>query len=395
MSDIPVYRSLQEHLDGQAVGFPATKTGAEIRFLQKLFTPEEARLALSLSYKPAAIEEITGAAPANPAEEPGRTLALLESMVLKGAIGWKEKDGRGRWFLLPMVVGMYEGQDGHITPEIQAAADDYFGTREWGTALLAAAPSQMRTIPVGIDVPVHHHVASYEQIRAIVDAASGPFVVIPCICRESAASKGKSCGKTMRTETCLGFGETAAAVLRRKHGRQISREEVIAILRENEKDGLVLQPSNARNPVFVCSCCGCCCGMLGMQRRLPQPLAFWTANFHAVVDADACTGCGTCATRCQVDAVAVRDAVARTTAAEQSVGKSTGKSGGTAVIDINRCIGCGVCTTTCAAEAIRLEKNDAERIPPADEEELYDTIRSGRKGWRETKKDVMRRMQGK
>jgi ferredoxin len=127
--------------------------------------------------------------------------------------------------------------------------------------------------------------------------------------------------------------------------------------------------------------------MLGMQRRLPHPLAFWTANFHAVVDADTCTGCGTCVTRCQVNAVAVPDSAAFTTAA--------GRSTGTAVVDINRCIGCGVCTTTCAAEAIRLEKNDTETIPPADEEELYDAIRSGRKGWPDTRKEVMRRMVGK
>ncbi len=383
MGDIGVYRSLQEHLDRQAVGFPATQSGEELRFLQKLFTPDEARLALNLSYRPASIEEIMRAPLSASGAERGKVLGLLESMVSKGAIGWKEKEGTGRWFLLPMVVGMYEGQDGHIAPEIQAAADAYFSTREWGTSLLAATPSQMRTIPVGIDVPVHHHVASYEQIRAIVEAARGPFVVLPCICRESAAWKGKPCGKTTRTETCLGFGESAAVVLKRKHGREVSREEVIAILRQNEKDGLVLQPSNAQNPVFVCSCCGCCCGMLGMQRRLPHPLAFWTTNFHAVVDADACTGCGTCATRCQVDAVAVRDTAGGATAAA------------TAVVDMNRCIGCGVCTTTCAAEAIRLEKNDTEAVPPADEEELYDTIRSGRKGWPETKRDVMRRMLGK
>jgi len=391
MSDLTFYRSLQEHLDRQAVGFPATPAGAELRFLQKLFTPDEARLAVNLSYRPASIEEIMKAPLQASGAERGKTLGLLESMVSKGAIGWKEKDGTGRWFLLPMVVGMYEGQDGHIAPEIQAAADAYFATREWGTAMLAAAPSQMRTIPVGIDVPVVHHVASYEQIRAIVEAAPGPFVVIPCICRESAAWKGKRCSKTTRTETCLGFGETAAVVLKRKHGREISREEVITILRENEKDGLVLQPSNARNPVFVCSCCGCCCGMLGMQRRLPHPLAFWTANFHAVVHADACTGCGTCATRCQVDAVAVHDSAGGTTA----TGKSAGGSAGTAMVDINRCIGCGVCTTTCAAEAIRLEKNAAEAIPPANEEELYDMIRSGRKGWPDTKEEVMRRMLGK
>jgi electron transport complex protein RnfB len=374
MSEKSVYRALQEHLDRQAVGFPATSSGADLRFLQRLFTPDEARLALSLTYRPSPIEIITAA---SPGLSLGETLELLEGMVSKGAIGWKEKGGAARWFLLPMVVGMYESQDGRIVPEIQAEADAYMGTREWGLALLAAAPSQMRTVPVGIDVPVHRHVASYEQIRAIVESAAGPFAVIPCICRESSAWKGKPCRKTSRAETCLGFGETAAMVLKRRHGREITRQEVIAILRENEKDGLVLQPSNAQDPEFVCSCCGCCCGMLGMQKHLPHPLSFWTTNFHAVVDASACTACGTCGERCQVNAVGVNDAV------------------GHAVVDLNRCIGCGVCTTTCAAEAIRLEKNAEEKIPPADSEALYDTIRAGRKGWADTKTVVMKLLFGK
>ncbi len=375
MSENPVYRSLQEHLDQQAVGFPPTSSGADIRFLAKLFTPEEARLALHLSYKPSPFEEI--AAAASPETGGERTLALLESMLSKGAICWKEKDGSGHWFLQPMVVGMYESQDGRVVPDIQAAADAYMASRGWGIALLAAAPSQMRTVPVGIEVPVHHHVASYDQIRAIVENAAGPFAVIPCICRETAAWKGKPCGKTKRTETCLGFGETASMVLRRKHGREITRDEVIFILRENEKDGLVLQPSNAQDPVFVCSCCGCCCGMLGMQKHLPHPLSFWTTNFHAVVDADACTGCGTCVGRCQVNAVAAGGSLEH------------------AAVDLNRCIGCGVCVTTCASEAIRLEKNAAETIPPADSEELYDRIHQGRKGWTATKLAVARLMLGR
>jgi Na+-translocating ferredoxin:NAD+ oxidoreductase subunit B len=375
MSEKSVYRTLQEHLDRQAVGFPPTSAGAEIRFLQKLFTPDEARLALSLTYRPAPIEVIVTSA--SPELSLGQALELLESMVSKGAIGWKEKGGAGRWFLLPMVVGMYEGQDGRIVPDIQAEADAYMGTREWGVALLAAAPSQMRTVPVGIDVPVHRHAASYEQIRAIVEKAAGPFAVLPCICRESSAWKGKPCGKTARKETCLGFGETAAMVLKRRHGREISRQEVIVILRENEKDGLVLQPSNAQDHEFVCSCCGCCCGMLGMQKHIPHPLSFWTTNFHAVVDADACTACGTCTERCQVNAVGVNDAA------------------GHAVVDLHRCIGCGVCTTTCAAEAITLEKNAVEKVPPADAEALYDTIRAGRKGWADTRTVVMKLLFGK
>jgi Pyruvate/2-oxoacid:ferredoxin oxidoreductase delta subunit len=374
MGESSVYRSLQVHLDRQAVGFPATRSGAEIRFLEKLFTPDEARLALHLSYKPTSGERIIEAA--SPEFKAEQTVALLGSMESKGAVGWKVKDAKGHWFLLPMVVGMYEGQDGRIVPEIQVEADAYLGSREWGIAMLSAAPSQMRTVPVGIDIPVRHYIASYDQIRAIVEKARGPFVVLPCICRESATWKGRPCQRTTRAETCMGFGDSAATRLRRMHGREVTKDEAISILRENEKDGLVLQPSNAQNPEFVCSCCGCCCGMLGMQKHLPHPLNFWTTNYFAAVDRDACRGCGKCVKRCQVNGMALRDNLKK------------------AEVDLNRCIGCGVCMTTCPSHAIRLEKRASTVVPPVDEEELYDRIHDARKDRFRTARLVARLLRG-
>ena len=369
-----VFRRLQEHLDRQALGFPSTKSGAEIRFLEQLFTPEEARLALTLSYKPAPTDQVVRSAAPELTRE--QTLAFLESMVSKGAIGWKVKEGVDHWFLLPMVIGMHEAQDGLIIPEIHVEADTYLSTRQWGVAFLSASLPQMRTIPVGIEIPVEHPIASYDQIRAIVESAPGPFAVLPCICREGEAWKGKPCRQTTRSETCLGFGNAAANILRRKHGREITRDEVISILKRNEEDGLVLQPSNTRNPSFVCSCCGCCCGMLGMQKGLPHPLDFWTSNFQAVVDVVACKACGKCAKRCQVNAVALAGSPLK------------------AAIDPNRCVGCGLCVTTCPNHAIRLQKKSAETIPPADEEELYERMHGARKGKLETARMVARLVLG-
>jgi formate hydrogenlyase subunit 6/NADH:ubiquinone oxidoreductase subunit I len=152
----------------------------------------------------------------------------------------------------------------------------------------------------------------------------------------------------------------AAMVLRRGHGRELSKEEVLAILLMNEEDGLVLQPANYEHPNIVCSCCGCCCGMLAYQKFLPRPADFWTSNFHAEISADTCAGCGTCADRCQVNAVTL-------TAKE-----------GKAEIDIGRCIGCGLCIATCPSEAMRLKKK-TETVPPPTEEALYDEIMSNRK----------------
>ena len=43
-----VYRELAQRLDAIPNGFPATESGAELRLLAKIFTPEEAELAGAL-----------------------------------------------------------------------------------------------------------------------------------------------------------------------------------------------------------------------------------------------------------------------------------------------------------------------------------------------------------
>jgi ferredoxin len=355
-----VYRQLQRHLDKQAVGFPATRSGADIRFLQRLFTPDEARLALNLSYQPTPTERIVrDAAPEFTADEVER---LLDSMQLKGAIGLKTAGGVKRWYAMPMVIGMYEAQDGSPTPDFAADAGAYMGTLAFQRAFLAVEPSQMRTVPVNESITIKHNVASYDEIRGLLDTCKGPFVVLKCICRESKALRNDPCKVTSRTETCLAMGDMASAVLRRGHGREIGREEALATLEENQSEGLVIQPANAQKPEFVCSCCGCCCGMLGFLKMLPHPIDFWTCNFHAEVSSEACSGCGKCVTRCQMNALELAGPDRKVR------------------VNLTRCIGCGLCVPTCPVDAMRLVKNEAEQVPPEDEEALYDEVMANKKG---------------
>ena len=51
-----IYRKLAQRLDAIPNGFPATESGAELRLLAKVFTPEEAALAsqMRLGREPAA-----------------------------------------------------------------------------------------------------------------------------------------------------------------------------------------------------------------------------------------------------------------------------------------------------------------------------------------------------
>ncbi|GAI59438.1 unnamed protein product [marine sediment metagenome] len=53
-----VYENLREHLDKYPIGFPSSKTGADIRILKHLFEPEEAIIATLLTDRFTTLEKI-------------------------------------------------------------------------------------------------------------------------------------------------------------------------------------------------------------------------------------------------------------------------------------------------------------------------------------------------
>ncbi len=355
------YVKLQRHLDRQAVGFPATRSGVEIRVLKHIFTPRQAEIAACLSYRFEPLETVFQRA-ANLVGSPDELAAVLNEMEKKGGIETKIKEGNKHYCNPPLIVGLYEFQVGRLTPEFIGDVEEYTGERKFGIEFLATELPQMRTIPVGRSIRPQNHVSTFDQVAALLQQAEGPFAILECICRKKKQMEDKPCKVTERKETCLGIGHLAASILASGSGREITREEAIAIIEQNQKDGLVLQPSNSERAEFICSCCGCCCGMLAVHKMLPKPLDFWASNFHAEVNPELCDGCGVCAKRCQVGAVSV--------AAKKQP----------ALVDPNRCIGCGLCVPTCPKKAMSIQKNPTEAIPPKTREDLYDIIMAKKKG---------------
>jgi NAD-dependent dihydropyrimidine dehydrogenase PreA subunit len=283
-------------------------------------------------------------------------------MFSKGSIGWKEKNGLNYWFSMSMVIGMYEAQAGKPTRSFMYDANKYMQSKKFGQSFVAVNPPQMRTIPINQSISTEHHIATYDDIRGMVTNMPGPFVVVNCICRVGKKMQKQPCTQTSREETCLALNDMAAGLIRRKKGREVSREETLEILRQNEEDGLVLQPANAQTPEFICSCCGCCCGMIQMQKFLPYPLEFWATNYYTEIAKDDCSGCGACVSRCQVNAIKLDE------------------SKGTITINADRCIGCGLCVPTCPANALSLKKKAVETLPPTDEESLYEEVKKNKRG---------------
>ncbi len=361
-----LYRRLQKQLNRQAVGFPATITGADIRLLKSLFTEKEAAVACHLDCRYADGEDIFHRAAAAEDLSIEEARSLLDEMMQKGLVAVRKREGRRQYRLMPLVVGIYEGQVNRLTPEFRKAFSAYTGSLSYGISWITPAAPQMRTIPIKESISPETELHPANDVTALLDASPGPFAVLECICRKKKALEGEPCSVTERKETCLALGDLAAQTIEMKAGREITRSEAEALLDESKREGLVLQPSNSAEPEFICSCCGCCCGMLGVQKMLPRPLDFWTAPFAAALDADACTGCGRCAAICQVDAITFHQKKKRVT------------------LDLNRCIGCGNCVAACPSGALSLvEREQKKEIPPT-MDDLYETIMRRKKSFGET-----------
>lgn len=356
-----VYINLQKHLDNQAVGFPATKKGSEISILKHIFTSEEAEIATFLSYRFEPVEAIFSRV-RQVAESPEELENILDRIQKKGGIEIKIKNGKKHYCNAPLVVGMYEFQLDRLTPEFIKDFNTYTSDKKFGIEFLSTKLPQMRTIPVAKSISLQQHVSTFDEVTALLKQAEDPFVILECICRKKKSMEGDPCEVTDRKETCLAIDGMAQMTLASDVGRKITRDEAMSILEENQKEGLVLQPSNTKMAEIICSCCGCCCGMLNLHKNLPKPLDYWATNFHAVVDKKTCEGCGKCVEICQVGAMSVSEK-------ERC-----------AVVNLDRCLGCGVCVTTCPTESISLLKKPVEVIPPQTREELFDIIKNNKKG---------------
>ncbi len=320
------YQRLAQHLDQLPDGFPPSSTGADLRLLERLFTPEEASLAihLTLEREPAQVIADRAGLPLD------RVQPRLDEMAQKGLIfAAQAEDGSSLYQAVPMVVGIYEMQINNLSQEL---LDDFHAY--WSSTIERSQVEtipQMRIIPVGESIEQRPEALPYEQVRELVKG-NDRFAVATCICRHSAKMMGGGCQAP--EESCLIFGDWADFYVRTGRGRSVSRSEMITLLEKADAAYLVLQPSNSRKIEFICCCCGCCCGVLGGLKRHPRPADFAASAFIAQLDLDACQGCWTCLDRCQMDALAADDSHV--------------------ILKSERCIGCGLCVTTCPNEALSL-----------------------------------------
>ncbi|MBC8503579.1 MAG: 4Fe-4S binding protein [Anaerolineales bacterium] len=178
------------------------------------------------------------------------------------------------------------------------------------------------------------------EVEEMIHAATN-IVVQPCDCR----MLGENCDKPV--ETCIWLDEGAREALDRGHGRSLTKEEAIELLRYTDKKGLMHTADSEwrdRGLHAICNCCACDCYPFSAAQELGTKGVWPKSHYVAAHDLDLCNMCGSCVKRCHFDAFVLTDEIV-------FVGD---KDKQRVIYDSDNCWGCGLCANTCPENAIQM-----------------------------------------
>lgn len=321
-----VYIRLREFLDGLPGGFPPEAGGLDIEYLKRMFTPEEAEVELHMKPVPEPASAIAWRC-GKPEQE---TEEILESMAGKGLILPVPTGDRKLYMALQYMTGFGEQLLAYgLDSEAARLCLDYHERSGFMAAF--ATQRQMRVVPVSEAVDATPAVATYDRLREMV-MKQDIIAVTPCPCRVSNEKAGRKCEHSIETE--LSFGFVAEWRIDNGFGRRIGKDEALRIIDEAEETALVLAPTNTREAIGMCMCGACCCHWLQGLKMHQRPADHVQSSYQARINTAACSACGTCLERCQMEAIV--------------------EKGDAMEVDTARCIGCGLCVSKCPEGAVSL-----------------------------------------
>lgn len=340
----PAHKQLAQKLNTMANGYP--QKGAALRILAELFTSEEAALAV-------AFEEGNNTAAAL-AKKLGQNEVELEqklyAMAKKGVIFHANEDGVSIYKLVPFIVGILEFQIDNPSIPLKINMGMMFGGGFTKTFYAKSLP-HLRTIPIAANVVQKDTIMPYDDVVEILKTRK-KIALGECVCRNISDGMGKVCEHSR--DTCFAFDDWADYYVDIGIAKYITLEEALEKAARNEKEGLINQVANSKNPELMCSCCSCHCFVLGALNEKRGPAAGVISNYYCEFDNEKCTNCGACVKRCAVGAIKFEN--------------------GVKTYDQSLCIGCGLCATVCPVHACSLkEKSEQDHYVPLDS--IFDTYK--------------------
>lgn len=341
-----VYEELRKMLDTHPAGCPPADEIIEI--LSILFSQEEAETALGLGFIPFNLDVVADRA----GVDIGRAERDLESLANKGVVFAKEKEGKKKYALLPVMPGIFEfpymkGERNETLERLSTLWSGYLGKLAGGFGSPNMAFS--RIMPINKTIKSIDGVLTFEVIEEMIEKANSVGIA-HCACREHE----QKCDAPR--EACMLFDDTCDYLVQRGFARYLTKDEMKQKLVEFDKAGLVHQVNNAQDRVmFICNCCRCCCGLLRSKTQWGNPNVFNASGFVAKCNEDECSQCGLCIDeRCPMGALEMGDSAP--------------------IVNEEKCIGCGLCVTGCPDEAMELVRRTGAKKPAATSKEMGMTL---------------------
>ncbi len=355
------YQSLIARLNAGQVGLPEPHDpkirGAFLELLEIFYTPEHATIASRMPMQPASIHKV-----AKQVGIPvGELKPKLDAMCDKGLVMdlIHPRTGKVRYFLAPPVVGFFEfslmrAKDSYPKKRVAEAmqaymhgdsafVEDVFG----GDTVVGRAIAHEEQLAED-ELP---DVLRWELATDIVRDARA-ITVSECYCRHKAEHVGTACDAPR--EICLSLNSGAEFVARHDFGRAIETSEALELLHQAKAAGLVQIADNVqKRPIYICNCCGCCCGQLKAINDHDLP-AVNPSGFVPLTQDEKCKGCSRCSRACPITAIAMRPK--RVEAKRKNDMRPD--------IDLERCIGCAVCAAACKVGAMSMVRREKRTHVP-------------------------------
>ncbi|UWG96312.1 4Fe-4S binding protein [Dehalobacter sp. DCM] len=339
------YVTLRDRMNALSFGYCPTESGIEFVLLKRFFTPEDVAYWLEMEtdtyFTAQRYAEITGL----PLE---KASSVLEDMSHRGLLYRVRRGGRAEYYVVPVAHGVYEFNLNHLDEkEWTMGLAGHFGQGMLQQVYDVNIPFY-RSVPINMDVVKGSEVYPYDDIVKQVKQYS-VFGVSNCTCRHLNKTVGApDMGFDM--ETCITCGEMAEFYLENGIAREITVDDVLAILKRSTEKGMVIQCVYSKNSEIICSCHVDGCGILQAAKVFGGSATKKISNYTLEQNRDACISCGKCVVRCPMHAITMD-------AENKPVTDSS-------------CVSCGQCVSVCPVQAKVLVKKESVEIIP---DSIFDT----------------------